>query len=113
MYSYIRDYITHFHPNRNVRNLYILHKQLWDDGSVIRFNGILLALIHELYIDHLLQPSDDDSSDAEADGDNACDDPEQPPVQTSIYGTPHFDNDLASKPIITMSFVIFDDEREE
>ena len=37
-------------------------------------------------------------------------DPEQPPVGISIYGTPHLDNRLASKPISNKYLAIFDDE---
>jgi len=41
---------------------------------------------------------------------NACIIPEQPPVRTSIYSTPHLDNRLAGKPNSNEYFNIFDDE---
>jgi hypothetical protein len=58
----------------------------------------------------LLHPSNDNSSDTQADSANACIDPEQPPAQTRICGTPHLDNQLAGKPINNKYFDIFDQE---
>ena len=81
-----------------------------DDGVAIEHESILLPFIHELHQDPFLHPSDDDSSDTEADSENAFIDPEQPPVWTPICGTPLLDNPLAGKPISNEYFDVFDDE---
>jgi hypothetical protein len=90
--------------------VYVSAEQLPDDGFAIEHDGILLPFLHELHHDPSLHPSDDDFSDTEADSENVCIDPEQPPVRTRIYGTPHLDNSLAGRPISNKYFNIFDDE---
>jgi hypothetical protein len=67
-------------------------------------------LIYEPHGGAFLHPSDDDSSYTNADSDNACIHPEQPPVWRSIEDTPHLDNSLAGKPISNEYFDIFDIE---
>ena len=109
-YSYIRAYITHLCRNHNERIVYVSAEQLPDDGFAIEHDSILLPFVHEPHHDPFLHPSDDDSSDTEADSENACIDPEQPPVRTRICGTPQLDNRLAGKPISNEYFDIFDDE---
>ena len=81
-----------------------------DDGFAIEYDSILLPFVHEPHRDPFLHPSDDDSSDTEADSENACIDPEQPPVRTRMYCTPELDNHLAGKPISDEYFDIFKDE---
>ena len=66
--------------------------------------------MHQVHRDMFLHLSDDDSSDTEADCEHGSIDPEQPPVQTLLCGTPHLDNSLAGKPISKVYFDIFDDE---
>jgi len=109
-YFYIGAYITHLHRNHKERIVYVSAEQLPDDGFAIEHYSILLPFVHEPHHDPFLHPSDDDSSDTEADSENACIDPEQPPVRTRICGTPHVDNRLASKPVSNEYFDIFDDE---
>jgi len=109
-YSYIGVYITHLHPDHKERIVYVSAEQLRDNDFAIEHDSILLPFVLELHHDLFVHPSDDHSSDTEADGKNACIDPEQPPVRTRICGTPHFDNCLAGKPICNEYFDIFDDE---
>jgi len=59
---------------------------------------------------HFPNPSDNESSNTEANSKNRCIDPEQPPVRTPIYGTPHFDNRLSCKAIGDQYIDIFNDE---
>jgi hypothetical protein len=70
---------------------------------------MLLPFVHELHHNPCLHPSDDDSSDTKADIENACIDPQQPPVRIRICGTPHLDNHLRGKPISNEYFDVFDD----
>ena len=109
-YSYIGAYITHLRRNHKERIVYASAQQLPDDGFAIKHDSIQLPFVHEPHRDAFLHLSDDDSSDTEANNENACVDPEQPPAQTRIYGTPHFDNHLAGKPIGNEYFDIFDNE---
>jgi len=108
-YFYIGSYITHIRRDCKDRRVYLLAEQLPVDGFVIEHNSILLPFVHEPHCDPCLYPFDDDSSDAEAHSENAYNNPEQPPVQTRIYFTPHLDNNLAGKPISNKYFDIFND----
>jgi len=82
--SYIGGYITHLRRDHKERILYISAEQLPDDGIAIEHDSILLPFVLEPHRDPFLHPSDDDSSDTEADSENACIDAEQPPVRTRI-----------------------------
>jgi hypothetical protein len=90
--------------------VYVSAEQLPDHGSAIEHDSILLPFVHEPQNNPFLHPPDNDVSYTEADSENACIDPEQPPVRTRICGTPHMDNGIASKPISRKYFDIFDDE---
>jgi len=109
-YACIGAYITHLRHDRQERIVYISAEQLPDDGFVIEHDSILLPFIHEPHRDPFLHPSDNDSSYTKAYSENACIDPEQPPVWTCICVTPYLDNPVASKPICNEYFDIFDDE---
>jgi len=109
-YSYIGSYITHLCRDHKEGIVYILAEQLPVHGFGIEHDSILLPFIHEQHRDPSLHPSDDNSSNTEAESENACIDREQPPVRTHIYGTPHLDNRLAVKPISNEYFDIFKDE---
>jgi hypothetical protein len=98
-YSYIGAYITHLRCDHQERILYVSAEQLPDDGFAIKHDRILLPFVHEPHYNPFLHPSDNDSSVSEADSENACIDPEQPPVRTHICGSPHLDNRLAGQPI--------------
>jgi len=111
-FSYIGTYITHLGRDHNKENVYVSAEKLPDDGFVTTHDSILLQFIHEPHRDPFLHPSDNDSCDTEADRENACIDPEQPPVWTRMNGTPHLDNRLGWKPIINKYFAIFDNEIE-
>jgi hypothetical protein len=110
MDSYIGTYITHLHRNHKEKIVYVAAELLANDGFGIQSNSIQLPFIPEMHSDPLLHHSDDDSIDTEAGSENACIDPEQPPVRTRIYGSPHFNNRLSSKRISNKYFNIFDDE---
>jgi hypothetical protein len=110
MYSYIGAYITHLCRDHKVRIVYASAEQLPDDGFANEHDTILLPFVHEPHHDPFFHPSDDDSSVTEADSENACIDPEQPPVRTRTCGTPHLDNCLAGKPISMEYFDIFNDD---
>jgi len=56
----------------------------------------------------MLQPSNDGFGDTEAECENGCVDPVQPPVLTVIYGTPHLHNGLACKPISNAYIDVFE-----
>jgi len=99
MYSYIGAYITHLHRDHKEGIVYASAEQLPDDGFAIQHDSILLLCVHEPPRDPFLHPSHNDSSDTEADSENAFIDPEQPSVRTCIYGTPHFDDRRAGKHI--------------
>jgi len=60
-----------------------------------------------------LHLSDKDSSDAEADSDNACIYPELPAVETYIDVTLHMDNPTARKPIYNNYFHLFNNRRDQ
>jgi hypothetical protein len=109
-YFYIGAYITHLRRDHKARIVYLSAEQLPDDGFAIKHDSILLPFVHEPHNYHFLHPSDNDSSDPEADTVSACIDPENPPVRTPICGTPHLDNRLAGKPISNEYFDVFDDE---
>jgi hypothetical protein len=108
-YSYIGAYITHLSRNNKERIVYISAEQLPDDRFAIEHDTILLSFVQEPHRNPVLQPADDDSSHTEADSETVCIDPEQPPVQTRICGTPHLDNCRAGKPITNKYFNIFVD----
>ena len=109
-YSYISAYITHLCRDHKERIVYIPAEQLPDDGFANEYDRILHPFFHETHHDPFLHPSDDHSSDTEADSEKGCIDLEQPPVRTCICGTPHLDNHQAGKPISNEYFDIFDDE---
>jgi hypothetical protein len=109
-YSYICAYITQLRCDHKDRIVYISAEQLPDNDFVIVHDSFLLPFVHELYRQTFLHPSDAQSSYTEANSENECIDPEQPPVQTPIYGAPHLDNCLASKSISNGYFNIFNDE---
>jgi hypothetical protein len=111
-YTYTGAYITHLSRNHKESIVYVSAEQLPDDGFAIEYDRILLPFIHEPHRDPFLHPSADDSSDTKADRENACIDPEQPPVRTRICGTPSLDNWLAGKLISNKYFDIFNDESD-
>jgi len=96
-YSYIGADITHLCGNHSESIIYISAKQLPDDGFMIEHDRLQLPFLHESHCDSFLHPSDDGSSNTEANTNDAYIDPQQPPVWTCIYGTPHKDNHLASR----------------
>jgi hypothetical protein len=108
-YSYIGAYITHLRCDHKARIAYVSAEQLPGDGFAIEQDSIVLPFVHEPHNDPSLHPSDDDSSDTEADIENVCIDPVQPPVRTHICSTTHLDNRLASKPISDEYLDVFDD----
>jgi hypothetical protein len=63
-------------------------EQLQEDGFAVEHDSILLPFVREPHYDPFLPPSHNDSSDTEADSENACINPEQPPVWTGICSTP-------------------------
>jgi len=109
-YSYIGAYVTHLRHDHKERIVYISAELLPDDDFAIQHDTILHPFVQEPHHNPFFHPSDNDSSDTEADSENACIDPEQPPVRTCICGTPHLDNRLAGKPISNEYFDVFDDE---
>ena len=109
-YSYIGTYITHLRHDHKERIVYVSAQPAPDDGFAIEHDSVLLPFVHEQHHGPFLHPSDDDSTDTDADSENACIDPEQPPVRTCICGTPHLDIRRAGKPISNEYFDIFDDE---
>jgi len=110
LYAYISAYITHVCRDHNARIAYVWAEQLPDDGLAIKHMSHLLLCVHAPHCHPFYYPSDDNSGGTEADSENICIDPEPPPIQTHIYGTPHLDNHLASKPISNKYFDIFIDE---
>jgi hypothetical protein len=109
-YSYISAYITHLRRNQKERIVYVSAKQLPDDDFAIEQDSIIFPFIYEPHRDTFLYPSEDDSSYTEADSETASIDQEQPLVRTHMYGTVHFDDRLASKPISNEYFNIFDNQ---
>jgi len=110
MYSYISAYISHFRRDHKARIVYVSAEQLPDDGFAIEHNSVLLhSFVHEPHHDPFLHPPNDDSSDTEAESENACINPEQPPVRIRIHSTPHLDNRPAGKPISNEYLEILDD----
>jgi hypothetical protein len=77
---------------------------------VIDYDRIIRSLVDEPHRHPFLQPFGKDSTDPEADSENACIDQEQPPVWTRIDGTPHLNNHLVGKLISNMYLNIVDDE---
>jgi hypothetical protein len=77
--------------------VYLLAETLPDDDFAIKYDSILLPFIHELHSDPVLHPSDHDSSDTEADSNNACIDPEKPPARTQIHGNSYLEYCLAGQ----------------
>jgi len=113
MYTYIGTYLTDLSRNHKEMIAYVSGDQLPHDGFAIQCNSILLPFVHELHRNAFLHLSDNYLSDTETDIENAYIDPEQPPLRTCIYGTPHLDNCLASKPISNNYFDIIDDEIDQ
>jgi len=109
-YSYIGAYISHLCHDHTERIVSVSGESLPDDGFAIEEDSILLSFVHETHRNPVLHPSDEDSSDTEANDENVWIDPEQPPVRTSICGTPHWDNGPAGKLISNEYFDIFDNE---
>jgi len=110
-YSDISAYLTHLSHDHKGRIVYISADQLPDYRFEIEHGSIPLPFLPEPHRDPLLHLLDDDSSGTKADSENGCIDPEQPPVQTRIYDTPHLDNQsLAGKPITNKYFDILDDQ---
>jgi hypothetical protein len=106
----IGTYITHIHPDLKETKVHISPEQLREDGFAIEHESNLPPLVHELQHSHFLHPSDDDSSDTEANSENASIDPERPPFRTHVTGSPHMYKGLARKPISNECFNIFEDE---
>jgi len=109
-YSYIGAYITHLYCDHKETIVYVAAEQLPDDSFGIEHDSILLPFVQEPLHDPYLHPSDNDSSDTHADSQIMCIDPEQPPVRTPIYGTPHLDSSSAGKLISNEYVDIFDHE---
>jgi len=112
MYSYIGLYIAHLIHYHKETIVYVAAEQMPADGFAIEHDSIVLAFIHQRYRSAFLHPSDDDSSNTEAESKNSCINSEQPPVWTRIYRAPHLDNCLASKPISNEYFDIFNEDIE-
>jgi hypothetical protein len=110
MYSYISAYITHFHRDHKERTLYVSAEPQPDAGFAIQYDSMLLPFFDQPHHDPFLHRSNNDSCGTEADSENACIDPEKPPVQTRNCGTPHLENRLAGKPNSNKYYNIFDDE---
>jgi len=98
---------------------FIDHRDCWfGSGSVwtrtrTRSDGpelLLTLFLGDLHQKYVLHPFDDDSSDREADSQNACIYPEQLTVWARIYGTLHLDSCLAGLPISNEHFDIFENE---
>jgi len=110
MYSYIGAYIAHLSRDHKDRIVHVSAKQLPDDNFPIEYDKILLPFVHEPHRYPFLHTAEDDSSDTDAASEDGCLDPEQPPVQTGLYGTPHLDNRLGGKPISNKYFDNFNNE---
>jgi len=110
MYSYIGAQITQLRRDHERRTVYVSAEQLPDDRFALERNRTPLSLVQEQHRDPVLHLSDDDSSDIEADSENACIDPEEPPVRQWIYGNTLFDNRSAGKRISDKYFNIVNDE---
>ena len=112
MYPYIGTYSTDLCGDHQEWILYVSAEQLPEDCSAIKHNNILLPFIHEPHSNPCPHPSNNDSSNTEANSQNACVNPERTPVCTDIHGTPHWDNCLAGKPIRNEYFDFFDNGKE-
>jgi hypothetical protein len=66
-YSYIGTYITHLRRDRKETVVFVSAEHLPDGGFPIEHDSILLPFVHDSHHDPFLYPSDDDSSDIEAD----------------------------------------------
>jgi len=110
MYCCIDAYITHLYHDQNETIVYVSAEQFADDGFEIEYVRILLLFVYQLHCYPFLHPSVDDSSDTQADSENACIVPEQPPVRTLIYDTPNLDNHSAGKPIGNEYFDVINHE---
>jgi hypothetical protein len=75
MYSYIGTYISYLRRDQKERIVYVSAEQLPDDGFAIEHDCILLPLVNDPHPDPFLHASDAESSDIEADCENACIDP--------------------------------------
>jgi len=110
MYSSICAFIPHLCRDQKERIVYLSAKQLPEDGCAFEHDSNLLSFVHESHCDPFVHPADDDSSDTEADCENASINPEQPPVRTRIYGTPQIHSRLAGKLNSNVYFDNFDDD---
>jgi len=110
MCSYIGASITHLCRDHKEKIVHVSAEQLPDDGFAIENDSIPLPFVQELHWDPVLHTADDNCSNSVTDTKNGWIDPEQPPVRTHIYGTPHLDNHLASKPVSNDYFDTFNDE---
>jgi len=108
--SYIGAYNTHLHCDPNESIVYVPAEQQPDDSFAIESDTILHAFSHELHRNLCLHPSNYEICNTAANSDPECIDPEQPPVQTSICGTPHLDTCLATKPVSNKYFDIVDNK---
>jgi hypothetical protein len=109
-YLNIGAYIIHLCRDHKVRIVYVSAEQVPDDGFVIKQGSIRLPFVPEPHHHPLLHHSDHDSSDTDADSENACIDPEQPPVRIHICDTQHLDNRPAGKLISNEYFDVLEDE---
>jgi len=100
-YSYSSAYIAHLCLENKDRIVYVSADKLPDDCVAIKQNSILLLFGHEQHWDTFLHPSEDDSSDTEADSKNECISPEQSPVWTCIDGAAHLNNHQARSRLVT------------
>jgi len=110
MYSYIGTYIYHVSPNYNEYIALISTGHLPDDCSPTVRDSLFRPLAPKLDRDQYLQTSNYHSTDREANTNNTCIDPEQPPVQTKIYGTAHLDYNLPIKSFRGGNFDMLDVE---
>jgi len=109
-YSEIATFFIHICCDHNDMMVYVSAKELPDDSFVIDNVTIPLPFLHEPHRNAYLHVAIDQSSNTEADSEYASINLESPPVRTHISTTPHLNNHLASKPITTKYFDIFDDK---
>jgi hypothetical protein len=93
--------MTYLCHNNKDRIVYVSADRLPNHGFPIEQNSILLAFIIERHRDPFLHSTDYDSSNGDADCENAFINPEQSPVWTRIDGVPHLDNCLARSQSVT------------
>jgi len=83
-------------------------KTYQEDGVVIEHHSILFPFVHEWHRDPVHHRSHDDSSNIEAESNNASIDQEQPLLPTLVEEAPYMDNRLVTKPISSEYFHILD-----